>query len=137
MVTNWRKNVIKRAPCKLVCKWPNVNILSKNVIKRVPCKLVCKWPNVNILFNYGYGMGRSDALCAFFRWCYQLKRWLNNLNVRQMSVKKFVPAGILQYLCNRKKTKEQSYLTWLVIRLSGYEVIRWRNLVSWANAKLG
>ena len=26
------KNVIKRVPCKLVCRWPSVNILSKNVI---------------------------------------------------------------------------------------------------------
>ena len=43
------KNVIKRVPCKLVCRWPSVNILSKNVIKRVPCKLVCRWPSVNIL----------------------------------------------------------------------------------------
>ena len=58
------KNVIKRVPCKLVCRWPSVNILFKNVMKRVPCKLVCRWPSVNIIFNYGYGMGRSDALCA-------------------------------------------------------------------------
>ena len=43
------KNVIKRVPCKLVCRWPSVNILSKNVIKRVPCKLFCRWPSVNIL----------------------------------------------------------------------------------------
>ena len=43
------KNVIKRVPCKLFCRWPSVNILSKNVIKRVPCKLVCRWPSVNIL----------------------------------------------------------------------------------------
>ena len=33
------------------------------------------------------------------------KRWLNNPNVRQMSVEKFAPAGILQYLCNREKQK--------------------------------
>ena len=44
----------------------------KNVIKRVPCKLVCRWPSVNILFNYGQGMGRSDAahvcfIMSFFR----------------------------------------------------------------------
>ena len=26
------KNVIKRVPCKLFCRWPSVNILSKNVI---------------------------------------------------------------------------------------------------------
>lgn len=23
----------------------------KNAIKREPCKLVCRWPNVSILFN--------------------------------------------------------------------------------------
>ena len=39
------------------------------MIKRVPCKLVYRWPSVNILFNYGYGMGRSDAAHAFFRKC--------------------------------------------------------------------
>ena len=43
-----------------------MNILFKNVIKRVPCKLVCGWPSVNILFNYGYGMGRSDAAHVLF-----------------------------------------------------------------------
>ena len=26
------KKVIKRVPCKLVCKWPNVNILSKQAM---------------------------------------------------------------------------------------------------------
>ncbi len=60
------KNVIKRVPCKLVCRWPSVNILFKNVIKRVPCKLVYKWPSENILLNYGYDLGRSDTSQVFY-----------------------------------------------------------------------
>ena len=34
------KKVIKRVPCKLVCKWPNVNILSKQAIITILLALV-------------------------------------------------------------------------------------------------
>ena len=34
------KKVIKRVPCKLVCKWPNVNILSKHTIITILLVLV-------------------------------------------------------------------------------------------------
>ena len=65
------KNVIKRVPCKLVCRWPSVNILSKNVIKRVPCKLVCRWPSVNILSKNVITM--MLALVAMTGWAQSTK----------------------------------------------------------------
>lgn len=65
------KNVIKRVPCKLVCRWPSVNILSKNVIKRVPCKLFCRWPSVNILSKNVITM--MLALVAMTGWAQSTK----------------------------------------------------------------